>query len=85
MPKTLEVASAASRKARTSKSASPTAEQIQMRAYEIYLERDGAPGNAFDDWIQAERELRAKPAKAKTTRPTNGRTSNGHATKAKTL
>jgi hypothetical protein len=28
-----------------------------VRAYQIYLERGGAPGNEFEDWIQAEREL----------------------------
>ena len=62
-----------------------TNDQIQMRAYEIYLERHGAPGNALGDWIQAERELLAKPVKAKATRSTNGRTSNGRTTKAKSL
>jgi len=36
----------------------PTREQIAKRAYEIYLGRNGAPGNPDDDWIQAERELR---------------------------
>jgi hypothetical protein len=85
MPKTLEVASPAPRKPRTSKSATPTPEQIQMRAYEIYLERDGAPGNALEDWIQAERELLDKPLKAKALRSTNTRATNGRATKAKTL
>ena len=32
-------------------------EQIRWRAYEIYLERGGFPGNELDDWLQAEREL----------------------------
>jgi hypothetical protein len=32
-------------------------EQIKRRAYEIYLERGGFPGNELDDWLQAEREL----------------------------
>jgi hypothetical protein len=36
---------------------SPTIEEIQARAYEIYLERGGADGNDMEDWIQAEREL----------------------------
>ncbi|MCA9244103.1 MAG: DUF2934 domain-containing protein [Phycisphaerales bacterium] len=35
----------------------PTLEEIQMRAYEIYLERAGRPGNAMGDWLQAEHEL----------------------------
>lgn len=36
----------------------PTFEQIRKRAYEYYLERSGAPGDATSDWLQAERELR---------------------------
>ena len=32
-------------------------EQIKRRAYEIYLERGGFPGNQLDDWLRAEREL----------------------------
>jgi hypothetical protein len=35
----------------------PTNEQIQARAYEIYLERGGGEGSEIDDWLQAEREL----------------------------
>lgn len=36
---------------------SSTIEQIQARAYEIYLERGDAEGNETEDWLQAEREL----------------------------
>jgi hypothetical protein len=36
----------------------PAHEQIARRAYEIFLARRGAPGNAEQDWLQAERELR---------------------------
>ncbi len=36
----------------------PTHEQIARRAYEIFLARGGTHGNAEQDWIQAERELR---------------------------
>lgn len=32
-------------------------EQIQVRAYEIYLQRQHAPGSQIEDWLQAEREL----------------------------
>ena len=32
-------------------------EEIEVRAYQIYLERGGAPGHSVDDWLQAEREL----------------------------
>ena len=47
----------------------PTQDEIALRAYHIYLERSCTPGNAFDDWLRAERELienhqkpRRKPA-----------------------
>ena len=57
MPKSTEtIATRAPRKSRSTKK-HPTPEQIQLRAYEIYLERGGAPGNPLDDWIRAEREL----------------------------
>jgi hypothetical protein len=35
----------------------PTREKIELRAYEIYLERGGKEGNALDDWLAAEKEL----------------------------
>ncbi|HSE97392.1 MAG TPA: DUF2934 domain-containing protein [Blastocatellia bacterium] len=35
----------------------PTYEQIQQRAYEIYLERGGTVGSEIEDWLQAERDL----------------------------
>ncbi len=41
----------------------PTEEQIRMRAFEIFLRRNGGPGDALSDWIQAEQELRAELAK----------------------
>jgi hypothetical protein len=41
----------------TSKRQAPTHEEIRRRAYEIYLERGGLPGNEIDDWHRAEREL----------------------------
>lgn len=49
----------------TSANHTPSHEEIRLRAYEIYLERGGLPGNELDDWLQAERELaRAAPSKA---------------------
>jgi hypothetical protein len=36
---------------------SPSREGIRCRAYEIYLERNGLPGDALEDWLRAEREL----------------------------
>jgi hypothetical protein len=32
---------------------------IATRAYEIFLARNGEPGDPVSDWLQAERELRA--------------------------
>jgi len=37
--------------------ATPTEEQIRVRAFEIYLARNGGPGDAAADWAQAEAEL----------------------------
>jgi hypothetical protein len=36
----------------------PSHEEIEQRAYEIYLTREGAHGYDWDDWLQAERELK---------------------------
>jgi hypothetical protein len=33
------------------------AEEIRVRAYELYLARGGAPGSEMDDWCEAEREV----------------------------
>jgi hypothetical protein len=35
----------------------PTHEEIELRAYQIYVERGGAQGNDLQDWLQAEFEL----------------------------
>ncbi len=40
-------------------------EDIALRAYQIYLERAGAPGNPLDDWTRAERELLAQNGNAR--------------------
>jgi hypothetical protein len=34
-------------------------ESIASRAFELFLERGGAHGNDVDDWLRAERELKA--------------------------
>lgn len=53
----------------TAKSKSPSAKRIsperkiELRAYEIYLERNGAPGNPLEDWVRAEREILQKSRK----------------------
>jgi hypothetical protein len=41
----------------TSANHAPSHEEIRRRAYEIYLERNGLPGDELDDWHRAEREL----------------------------
>lgn len=38
----------------------PTPEEIRDRAHKLYLQRGGAEGHAIDDWLAAERELRAE-------------------------
>jgi hypothetical protein len=35
----------------------PTHEEVQRRAYEIYLSQGGTDGRDMDNWLQAEREL----------------------------
>jgi hypothetical protein len=56
MPTTRNGSSPKVSKSRTAKK-SPAREEIALRAYQIYLERGGAPGNPLDDWTRAEREL----------------------------
>ena len=38
----------------------PAGEDIERRAYELYLARGRADGYALEDWLQAERELSAR-------------------------
>jgi hypothetical protein len=35
-------------------------EEIRRRAYEIFEERGGVPGNEHEDWLRAEREVLAR-------------------------
>jgi hypothetical protein len=35
----------------------PTQEEIELRAYEIYLKRGGENGRELEDWLTAEKEL----------------------------
>ncbi|XVJ59655.1 MAG: DUF2934 domain-containing protein [Tepidisphaera sp.] len=37
-----------------------TLDRIRMRAHEIFVARNGGPGDATTDWCQAERELNEK-------------------------
>jgi hypothetical protein len=40
------------------KAKAPSAEDVRLRAYEIYLRRNGH-GDEISDWLQAEQELAA--------------------------
>jgi hypothetical protein len=62
MPNTGRTSSPAVRNSHAATS-HPTREQIALRAYEIYLERGGAPGNELEDWTRAERELLERSTK----------------------
>jgi hypothetical protein len=44
----------------TSMSSEPSEEDIRMRAYHRFLERGGSDGMDFEDWLQAERELKPR-------------------------
>ena len=46
----------------TEKSPHPTREEIELRAYQIYIERGCPDGHDVDDWLQAENELSEKYA-----------------------
>ena len=40
----------------------PTHAEIAEAAYHNYLSRQGAGGSDFDDWLEAERDLRSRSA-----------------------
>jgi hypothetical protein len=42
----------------------PSEEDIRMRAYQRYLERGGGHGMDFEDWLEAERELKSSRPEA---------------------
>lgn len=46
--------------------AGPSEQQIAKRAHELYLERGAEEGHDLDDWLQAERELKAQKSAAAT-------------------
>ncbi len=41
----------------------PSEEQIRARAFEIFQRRNGGPGDACSDWLQAEHELRMESSR----------------------
>jgi hypothetical protein len=73
MAKTIRITSSAPPKPKASAARKPTYDQIQARAYEIFLRRCGAPGDQLQDWLQAESELASRRKSAskssKTVRP----------------
>jgi len=36
----------------------PLEERIRLRAYELYVQRGNESGSEFEDWLQAEEEIR---------------------------
>jgi len=38
----------------------PTFEQVQVRAYEIYIQRGRTDGFDLNDWLRAEKELKTR-------------------------
>ena len=63
MSPTADATTPTPRKPRAPKqSPAPTHDEIALRAYHIYLQRNGAPGNPFEDWKRAEEELLAETA-----------------------
>ena len=63
MAKTMERSSPTAPKSRAASNGQPAREEIALRAYQIYLKRGAAPGNEFEDWMQAERQLIAEIGK----------------------
>jgi hypothetical protein len=58
---TLQAPPAADKVVRTA--SLPTEQQIASRAHQIFLELGATPGLELDDWLQAERELKAAAVK----------------------
>ena len=46
----------------------PSDDDIRLRAYHFYLERGGAPGDPYADWLRAEAELVSEMSARKTSR-----------------
>jgi hypothetical protein len=44
----------------SSMSSEPSDEDIRMRAYQRYLERGAGHGMDFEDWLEAERDLKTR-------------------------
>jgi hypothetical protein len=68
MPKKSATASTPKPRKAPAGTAAPTHDEIALRAYLIFLQRHGGPGNPSEDWIRAERELLEETAKPKSRR-----------------
>jgi hypothetical protein len=40
-------------------------QEIRMRAYEIFCDRDSASATALDNWLKAEQEIKARYTKSR--------------------
>jgi hypothetical protein len=49
---------------RASAARGPSQDEIEQRAYQIFLERGGTDGHAEEDWLQAEYEFRREKGQA---------------------
>jgi Protein of unknown function (DUF2934) len=56
----LDAAFDMSRSDADSSGSTPTYDEIAEAAYQRYLQRGGVDGRDFDDWLEAERELKAR-------------------------
>ena len=61
MAKTKQTSSLTEKKTAKTKTVKPSHDEIAERAFQIYLGRNGAPGDPMQDWVRAEQELSAKP------------------------
>ena len=57
------------KRAPSTKLKGPSADDVARRAYEIYQSRGGDHGADFDDWLEAERQLKTTTAKTKKRAP----------------
>lgn len=62
MSKSIETSAATGIESRNAQT-HPTHQEIELRAYQIYIERGEAEGNELQDWLEAERDLLARYAK----------------------
>jgi hypothetical protein len=53
---------------------SPTTEQIEQRAYALFLQRGGQDGHALEDWLIAESELTEVPELTESSAPETPKT-----------